>query len=791
MQKAGTTEKEVLEGRIQTLEEGMTENRGYLQRILQLVNQAAEEKDSPQSVKNQPTKCQKFFNLFGIPEEQKLEITAMYLGNDEPKNLNTGLVTKTSPLNSNVKQSLVKYRRTHNLCFKCGEKYTPGHQCKVRQLNCMEEEEDSAKKGMTEEEAGEKEDVENEALEISINAITGNVSHTTLRIQGFIKGKPLNILIDSGSTHSFVTPKWAKEGMELVNTQPLVITVANGDKLYSNAKCNKVSWKMQGYEFQHDFRVLSLGGSDMLSVEVADSITPQPLQKLLAEFSEVFEDPKGMPPKRKHDHVIILKQGSHPVNLKPYMFSYPHKDEVEKHITDMLAASIIQNKFPIPIVEDLLDELNGAAFFSKFDLRKFVLVFFDDILVYSPNLAAHEQHLRVVLNILLENKLHDTKSKCFFGQTQVEYLGHLISAQGVATNPAKIKAMQQWPLPKNLKALRGFLGLTGYYRKFIKGYGELSKPLTNMLKKKGFYWSPEAMTAFEELKQVMCRALVLASPNFEREKNLETDTSSKGIGAVISQEGMPIAYLSKALGPKHTDLSIYEKEYLAILMAKLTKAIQKKGLTKLLGLDYTIQYRKGKHNKVADALSRQQEDFGEFFQIGIAVITPTWMHDIEQSYRDDIMAQENIPILVIQPRSIEDWKLVKGVLYFKNKAYVGSKGDLREKIILALHASSIGGHSGPVEATCEDYSVLKTQFSDFNPWGKRSSGGGGIVIMEEELGLEKGEIGRKLPQLGILNGEELGILKEEELENEKIGEQITMEAGVGVGSAEAKHGPGE
>ncbi|XP_039017738.1 uncharacterized mitochondrial protein AtMg00860-like [Hibiscus syriacus] len=136
-------------------------------------------------------------------------------------------------------------------------------------------------------------------------------------------------------------------------------------------------------------------------------------------------------------------------------------------------------------------------------LRRFVLVLFDDILVYSSSLAEHEQHLRIVLKILLKNKLYAKRSKCFFRQQQVEYLGHAISAQGVATDPAKIEAMQQWPLSKNLKALRVFLGLTGYYRKFIKEYGELRKPLTNILKKEGFYWTQEAMAAFEELKQVV------------------------------------------------------------------------------------------------------------------------------------------------------------------------------------------------------------------------------------------------------------------------------------------------
>ncbi|KAE8716924.1 hypothetical protein F3Y22_tig00110105pilonHSYRG00061 [Hibiscus syriacus] len=764
-------QKAELEGRIQTLEDGMTENRGYLQRILQLVNQAAEEKDSPQSERSQSSAAEKqnkgeckqpclvtvpsehekytfkpnepgilaakpveftsplpfnpkvqeenimgssseikvdskgenyfvFSFISGLKEELKHKVKVL-----EPKNLseayrqaklyelaneiegkkykspskffsytlsnsqqnsgNRSLLPKPVPPNSNPKQNLLDYRRANNLCFKCGEKFVLGHQCKVRQLNCMEEDEptDSAEQDLTEGENREVEDQAKEALEIFINVITRNVGHTTLRIQGFIKGKPINVLIDSGITHSFITPQWAKEGVELVHTQPLVISVANGDKLFSTAKSNKVSWKMHGYDFQHDFSVISG------SAEVEDSVVPLPLQELLEEFKEVFEEPRGMSPSRKHDHAIVLKQGTQPVNLRPYRFVHHHKAEVEKQITEMLSSSIIQvskspfaspcllikkkdetlrfcvdyrklnsatvkNKFLIPIVEDLLDELNEAVFFSKIDLRsgywqirikeedipktafrthqghyefkvmsfglinapatfqalmndlfgeylrKFVLVFFYDILIYSPSLEEHKQHLRTVLEVLLKNRLYAKRSKCFFGQQQVEYLGHLISADVVVTDPNKVKAMQQWPLPKNLKALRGFLGLTGYYRIFIRGYGELN-----------FF--------------------------------LETDASSKGIGAVISQAGRPITYLSKALGPKHADLSIYENE-------------------------------KGKSNRAADALSRQQLDSGEFVQMGVTVITPTWVQDIEKSYEDDVIAHEKIPILVIKPDDLQD-----------------------------------------------------------------------------------------------------------------------------------------
>ena len=115
-------------------------------------------------------------------------------------------------------------------------------------------------------------------------------------------------------------------------------------------------------------------------------------------------------------------------------------------------------------------------------LRKFILVFFDDILVYSPSLNQHLIHLKTTLDILKSNQLFIKKSKCAFGQGQVEYLGHIISKGGVRTNPRKVEAIVSWPRPNLVRSLRGFLGLTGYYRRFVRNYGILSKPLTELLK---------------------------------------------------------------------------------------------------------------------------------------------------------------------------------------------------------------------------------------------------------------------------------------------------------------------
>ena len=125
------------------------------------------------------------------------------------------------------------------------------------------------------------------------------------------------------------------------------------------------------------------------------------------------------------------------------------------------------------------------------------MVFFDDILVYSPALVAHHNHLRIALEVWREHQLFAKRSKCTFGVKKVEYLGHEISLKGVATDPSKIVDVKEWPIPSTVKQLRGFLGLTSYYRRFVRNYGQISKPLTKLLKKNVFHWNEIAHQAFE------------------------------------------------------------------------------------------------------------------------------------------------------------------------------------------------------------------------------------------------------------------------------------------------------
>jgi hypothetical protein len=234
------------------------------------------------------------------------------------------------------------------------------------------------------------------------------------------------------------------------------------------------------------------------------------------------------------------------------------------------------------------------------------------------------------------------RSKCAFGVSTVAYLGHTISAASVAMDVTKVQAIVDWPVPRSPWAVCGFLGLAGYYRKFIHNYGSIDAPLTALLKRDGFAWSVEAAAAFTELKAAVTTAPVLGMPDFAK-PFIECDASSHGFGAVLIQDGHPIAFYSRPVAPRHRALAAYEQELIGLVQAvrhwqpylwgrsfivrtnhyslkylldqRLATIPQHHWVGKLLGFDFSVEYKPGAANSVADALSRRDTEDGTLLAI--------------------------------------------------------------------------------------------------------------------------------------------------------------------------------
>ncbi|KAK1605909.1 hypothetical protein QYE76_029582 [Lolium multiflorum] len=364
------------------------------------------------------------------------------------------------------------------------------------------------------------------------------------------------------------------------------------------------------------------------------------------------------------------------------------KDGASRLCTDYrkLNDVTIKNKYPLPKIEDLFDQLTGAVVFSKIDLNwipplkirasdipktafttryglyeynvmsfgltnapayfmnlmnkifmnfldKFVVVFIDDILIYSKSEEEHEQHLEAVLETLREHKLYAKFSKCEFWLKEVGFLGHILSAGGIVVDPAKIKTVAEWKAPTTQTEVRAFLGLAGYYRRFVEGFSSIARPMTQLLKKdKKFEWTDKCEESFQQLKLRLTTAPILIMPDITKPFDVYCDASKIGLGCVLMQEGKVISYLSRQLKQHEQNYPTLDLELAAVVLAlkvwrhylmgnrceiysdhKSLKYIftqkelnmrQRRWLELIKDYDMEIHYHPGKANVVADALSR-------------------------------------------------------------------------------------------------------------------------------------------------------------------------------------------
>ena len=282
----------------------------------------------------------------------------------------------------------------------------------------------------------------------------------------------------------------------------------------------------------------------------------------------------------------------------------------------------VRYRFPKPRLDDLLDEIGAATIFSNLDLRsgyhqirirpgdewkttfktregffewlvmpfglsnapsifmrvmnqflrlfigKFVVVYFDDILIFSMSLTEHLVHLHEVLLVLRRDQLFATLKKCEFDSSSVHFLGYIVSAEGLAVDPGKVEAIKSWPTPSTLSATRIFHGLASFYRRFVPQFSSLMAPLTDCIRRDGvFTWTAEAATTFEVIKTKLILAPILALPDFTQVFELHCDASKLGIGVVLSQRNRPIAFFSEKLAEARLRYSTYDVEFYAVIQA--------------------------------------------------------------------------------------------------------------------------------------------------------------------------------------------------------------------------------
>ncbi|KAI5652374.1 hypothetical protein M9H77_29561 [Catharanthus roseus] len=349
-------------------------------------------------------------------------------------------------------------------------------------------------------------------------------------------------------------------------------------------------------------------------------------------------------------------------------------------------------------------------------LDQFVIVYLDDIVIYSQTLEEHKEHLRKVFQVLKDNELYVKKEKCSFAQEEVLFLGHKIKGGKLMMEDTKVQAIQRWEPPTKVHELRSFFGLVNYYRRFIKGYSARAAPLTDLLKKnRPWAWSEDCQRAFEDLKKAICKDPVLSLPDYSKPFEVHTDASDFAIGGVLMQDGHPIAYESRKLNETERRYTLQEKEMTAIIhclrvwrhyllgsrfvimtdnIATSYFQTQKKLSPKqarwqdfLAEFDYSLEYKPGKANVVADALSRKVE------LASISRVDSPLLKRIKEGLQQDSLAK-NLIALVMEGKTRCFW-LEKGMLYTKgNRLFVPKWGNLRRELIKECHDSEWAGHPG-------------------------------------------------------------------------------------------------
>ncbi|GJS88946.1 putative reverse transcriptase domain-containing protein [Tanacetum coccineum] len=534
--------------------------------------------------------------------------------------------------------------------------------------------------------------------------------------------------------------------------------------------------------------------------------------QIVRDFSEVFpDDLSGLPPVRELEFRVDLIPGASPVVKSPYRLAPSEMLELSNQLKELqekgfirpshspwgapvlfvkkkdgamrmcidyreLNKLTIKNRYPLPRIDDLFDQLQGACCFSKIDLRsgyhqlrvreedipktafrtryghfeftvmpfgmtnapaifmdlmnrvckpyldKFVIVFIDDILIYSKSEEEHEVHLKTILDLLKKEKLYAKFSKCEFWLKEVQFLGHVVNHDGIHVDPSKVESVKNWKTPESSTEIRSFLGLAGYYRRFIENFSKIAKPLTMLTQKnKTCVWGDEQEEAFRILKEKLCNAPVLALPDGPDDFVVYCDASKLGFGCVLMQKGKVIAYASRQLKTHEKNYTTHDLELGAVVFAlKIwrhyiygTKTViytdhkslqyifdqkelnmhQRRWIELLSDYECKIKYHPGKTNVVADALSRKERlkpSRVRAMSITIHSGLKTKILEAQGEASNDLKA----PTEWLRGLEIHFERREDGEIYFFDRIWIPSVGGVRKLIMDEAHTSRYSIHPG-------------------------------------------------------------------------------------------------
>ncbi|KAJ9539506.1 LOW QUALITY PROTEIN: hypothetical protein OSB04_032239 [Centaurea solstitialis] len=545
---------------------------------------------------------------------------------------------------------------------------------------------------------------------------------------------------------------------------------------------------------------------------------------VVRDFPDVFpEDLPGVPPERQVEFGIDLIPGAAPVAKAPYRLAPPEMQELSNQLEELLGKGFIRpssspwgapilfvkkkdgsmrmcidyrelnkltvkNRYPLPRIDDLFDQLQGAAWFSKIGLRsgyhqvkvreedvqktafrtryghfefvvmpfgltnapavfmdlmnrvcrpmldKSVIVFIDDILIYSKTKEDHVMHLIEVLETLRRERLYAKFSKCDFWLQEVQFLGHLVNREGIKVDPAKIEAVMKWEVPKTPTDIRSFLGLADYYRRFIQDFSKIAVPLTRLTRKNvKFVWGEEQQKAFELLRGKLCEAPVLTLPEGVDDMTVYCDASYHGLGCVLMQRGKVIAYASRQLKTHEVNYPTHDLELAAVVFAlklwrhylygvKCTiytdhKSLryfldqqnlnmrQRRWLDVVKDYDCEILYHPGKANVVADALSRKAH--GDVLRVPLMGLTVTTsLIELIKSSQFEAVKEENQRKERIKGQLVQLVTDSRGLLTRSGRVWVPVSCEARQTLLDEAHKSKFSIHPGATKM----YRDLKTDY---------------------------------------------------------------------------------